>query len=180
MYSKKNQQLIITGLMTSLIFIGTRAIQIPTLTGYIHLGDAMIFIASILLNWKYAAFAAGVGSSFADLSSGYTQYAIPTLIIKGIMCIIISYSCKGQNSFTSIIMKNPVVFKIRNIIGFTLAGLFMILGYYITEIIMYRNYILPLNSILFNILQFTVGIIIAQLVLSFPSIKELIANNNLN
>ncbi|WP_250160173.1 ECF transporter S component [Caloranaerobacter azorensis] len=76
------------GLMIALVFVATAIIPqipIPFTEGYIHAGDSMIFVAAILLGWKYGAIAGGLGSSLADLYLGYTHWVVPTLIIKGIM-----------------------------------------------------------------------------------------------
>ena len=43
------RQIIITGLMTTLVFLATSVIKIPTTNGYIHLGDGFVFMSAILL-----------------------------------------------------------------------------------------------------------------------------------
>ncbi len=79
-------KIIYTGLMTALVLIATLFFKIPVpfTNGYVHLGDSMIFVAAIILGWKGGAFAAGVGSAFADILGGYTHWALPTLIIKAL------------------------------------------------------------------------------------------------
>lgn len=80
------------GLMTALVFATTAVIPqvpVPFTEGYIHTGDSMIFVTSILLGWKYGLFAGGVGSAMADLFLGYAHWTVPTLIIKGIMGAIV-------------------------------------------------------------------------------------------
>jgi uncharacterized membrane protein len=47
-----------------------------------------------------------------------------------------------------------------NIVGIAISGVWMIFGYYITEVILYGNYITPLGSVLGNITQIVVGIVI--------------------
>lgn len=85
----KTQKIIITGLMTAIITICTMviAIPVPFTNGYIHLGDSMIFVAVLILGWKYGAFAAGIGSALADLFLGYVHYVPWTLCIKGLMAV---------------------------------------------------------------------------------------------
>lgn len=82
------RKIILTGLMTSLVFLSTSVIKIPTLNGYIHLGDGFIFLSTLLLGPFYGAFASGAGSMLADILSPYAQWAIPTLIIKSLMALI--------------------------------------------------------------------------------------------
>ena len=80
----KTHRMVLTAIMTALVFIATFSIKIPVpLTqGYIHIGDSMIFIAVLVLGWRYGAFAAGIGSAMADLFGGYPHWILPTLIIK--------------------------------------------------------------------------------------------------
>ena len=82
------KKIVLTGLMTGLVFLATSIIKIPTMNGYIHLGDGFIFISAIILGPFYGSFAAGVGSMLADLLSPYAQWALPTLIIKSLMALI--------------------------------------------------------------------------------------------
>lgn len=88
----RTKKITYTGIMTALVFIATFVIKIPipATDGYIHLGDCMIFLAALLLGWKYGAFAAGIGSMLADLIGGYPHWAIPTLIIKALMAILVA------------------------------------------------------------------------------------------
>ncbi|SHH86960.1 Uncharacterized membrane protein [Caloranaerobacter azorensis DSM 13643] len=234
------------GLMIALVFVATAIIPqipIPFTEGYIHAGDSMIFVAAILLGWKYGAIAGGLGSSLADLYLGYTHWVIPTLIIKGIMGAIVGFVVKDmENSrlakvkklltviisvgwiFFGVALKNYLAAKLENfqnlelanyliekfklkgmgelqalfdkvqtsllvaiiliplfivilslvlkkqgkemasvsnLMGMTLAGLWMVIGYYIAGGILKGNMIVPIFSVPANILQFVGGLIIA-------------------
>lgn len=80
-----------TGIMMALVFLGTYIIKIPTpLTGgYIHLGDAFVFLSGLILGPLYGALAAGIGSALSDLLGGYSGWILPTLIIKSLMAAFI-------------------------------------------------------------------------------------------
>ena len=82
------KKIVLTGLMTGLVFLATSIIKIPTMNGYIHLGDGFIFISAIILGPFYGSFAAGVGSMLADLLSPYAKRSLPTIIIKSLMALI--------------------------------------------------------------------------------------------
>ncbi|HQP57661.1 MAG TPA: ECF transporter S component [Petrotogaceae bacterium] len=84
--------LVYSGLMVALVFVTTFSIKVPVpfTQGYIHMGDSMIFVASILFGWKVGALAGGVGSMLADIVGGYAGWAVPTLIIKSVMGIIVA------------------------------------------------------------------------------------------
>lgn len=81
-------KLVNSGLMMALITLATSFIKIPTTNGYIHLGDGFIFLSAIILGPFYGAFAAGVGSMLADILGGYAQWALPTLLIKSAMAML--------------------------------------------------------------------------------------------
>lgn len=86
MNGRSTKTLVLTGMMTALVFIATVAIRIPVpfTQGYIHAGDTMIFISAAVLGPIPGMIAAGVGSALADMM-GYPQWVIPTLLIKGLM-----------------------------------------------------------------------------------------------
>ena len=88
---EKTNTIILTGLMMAMTTVATMviAIPVPFTSGYIHLGDSMIFMSVLILGWKYGAIAAGVGSALADLFLGYIHWVPWTLMIKGIMAIIV-------------------------------------------------------------------------------------------
>lgn len=87
----RTKKITFTGIMTALVFVSTFIIKIPipATEGYIHLGDCMVFLSALLLGWKYGAFAAGVGSMLADLI-GYPHWALPTLVIKALMAMLVA------------------------------------------------------------------------------------------
>jgi len=86
MNGRNTKTLVLTGMMTALVFIATVAIRIPVpfTQGYIHAGDTMIFVSAAILGPIPGMIAAGVGSALADMM-GYPQWVIPTLLIKGLM-----------------------------------------------------------------------------------------------
>ena len=96
--SKNTKKYIITGFMTAFVFVLTFVFHIPVpyTSGYIHLGDSMIYLSVIILGPLFGAFASGVGSMLADLLAGYAHYAVPTLIIKSIMAIIMGLFLSGR------------------------------------------------------------------------------------
>ena len=87
--------LIYTALFTALCCIATMLIQIPlaATNGYIHLGDAFVILSGIILGRKYGGFAAGVGSAFADLFTGYAYFAPVTFVIKFLVAFASAVIC---------------------------------------------------------------------------------------
>jgi len=103
-------KIIMTGLMAALVFIATSIIKVPIANGgYIHFGDAFIFLSVMLLGPVYGAFASGVGSMLSDLLSPYAQWALPTLIIKSVMAIIMGFTIKQRSQKNTIIFSSAVL-----------------------------------------------------------------------
>ncbi len=86
------KQLVFTALFAALSCVATMVIKLPTPTmGYIHPGDAIVLLSGLLLGPFYGALAGGIGSMFADIFSGYLDYAIATLIIKGAVAAVAAH-----------------------------------------------------------------------------------------
>ncbi len=109
-------------------------IPIGTAGGYVHLGDAFIYLAGAFLPMPYAVAAAGIGSGLADLLTGAPHWAIFTVIIKAAMA-----AC-----FTS---SKATVLCRRNVIAAFGAGVICIVGYYFAEVILFGNWITPLLTL---------------------------------
>lgn len=79
-YSRSNTfDLILTAMLTALVFVATLLlnIKLPISAngGLVHLGTAMLFIASILFGPKKGAIAGAAGMGLFDLVSGWTLWA---------------------------------------------------------------------------------------------------------
>jgi len=159
----KTLKIIMTGLMMAMITVVTAILPIPIPfgPGYVHLGDAVIFLSVLILGWKYGAVAAGVGSALADVILSYVIWAPWTLCVKGLMAVImglfISLSMKRQG-------KKIFGVPVYQMIGMILGGLEMVIGYYFAEGVIYGNFAAPVLSIPWNIMQFVVGLVIASIV----------------
>lgn len=136
-----------TALMSAIIFISTYIGTALPFSGYVHLGDAAVFLAGLILGPHYGLVAASLGSALADGIKGYIIYIPSTIVLKGIMAFLAG---KVRNKNSKI--KIPVCIA---------SGLIMVAGYYITEIIIYSNLISPLSNIPWNILQFIIGLVVA-------------------
>lgn len=163
--SDKTTKIILTGLMMAMIVVATTLfiIPVPFGNGYIHLGDAVIFLSVLILGWKYGAVAAGVGSALADLLIGYAIWAPWTLFIKGAMAVVMGiFILKAMHRNGKHVLGVPVY----HLLGMILAGCVMAAGYYVAEGVIYGNFIVPVVSIPWNIVQFGVGSVLAVLLAS--------------
>jgi uncharacterized membrane protein len=151
-------------LMAAIVFMTTWFIHVPSFTnmGVVHIGDSMIFTAAILFSRKKAVAASALGMALFDILSGYAIWSPFTLVIKGMMAfitVLIAYrkDYKGNNI-------------LNNILAFVIAGIWMIVAYYFAGVAVshfafnmdaVKSFIVPLSDIFGNVLEVTVGIIIA-------------------
>lgn len=127
---KDTKVLAVTALMAAFTCIATMSIRIPTPTlGYIHPGDCLVLLCGVILGPVAGFLAAGIGSMFADILSGYIIYAIPTLIIKGVTAVIASI----------IFRRLKQIWNTNHSFLFIAAGipaeLNMVFGYFLNKII---------------------------------------------
>ena len=157
------RRLAFAGLFTALI-AGATLVRIPIpATGYVNLGDGVIFAAAALLG-PFASIAAGVGSALADLLAGYNYYAVVTFFIKGAMGLVAGVGLHYFNSRRSRMRTStPQTSLPRGLLGnvilFALCELIMVLGYFFFEMVMY-NAAAAAGALLPNIGQALAGIIL--------------------
>lgn len=146
------KDLTIAGLLTALVTVATIAITVPVPAtgGYLNLGDSIIFLAAIMFGWRYGLLAGGLGAALADLLVA-PAYALPTLIVKGLMGLIIGKIADN---------KNDNLFNYRNIAAIIVGSVWMAGGYYIAQVIMVGNLKTPLVEVVPNIFQGLIGALI--------------------
>lgn len=127
--------LTVTGLFAAIITLMTAYIcHIPygANGGYIHFGDALIYVAAVILPRPYAMAAAAIGGGLADLLTA-PMWAPATIIIKMLITL----------PFTS---KNGRMLNGRNIIAPFLAALISATGYYLAQGILFGSWISVIAS----------------------------------
>jgi uncharacterized membrane protein len=163
--NSKTKKLVLTALLAAFTTIATMIIKFPTPTlGYIHLGDSLVLLCGIILGPFGGALSAGIGSMFADIFSGYVSFAPGTLVIKGLTAMIAGY----------IFHKSHLGNTKKIILASIPAELFMVLGYFVYEILLaivaaqsttlsafLSAMAASATGIPFNLVQGVVGIIIA-------------------
>lgn len=150
MRDKSILRMVHLGLSAALVFIATYFIKIILPIGYIHVGDGMILASAALLG-PAAWLPAAIGSSLADLFLGFTPYALPTFLIKGLVGLIAGYLVTRVNKLW-----------LAGLI-FVVVELFMVAGYFITESFMYGvNGAIP--AVPPNLLQGLSGVVIGIIV----------------
>ncbi len=164
--ASKTEQLVMTALMMSLILVGTMLIRIPIpmTQGYVHLGDAMIYIGVLLLGRKNGTAAAAIGSMMADILGGFAFWAPWTLVIKAAMAYttgIIAERAEHHGDRSGQRKTGSAAKHLIIVSGMILGGVIMTAGYFIAEGIMYGNWPAAALGIPWNIGQFAAGIAIS-------------------
>ena len=159
-YSKTSQKtldLIMTAMLVALVFLSTffLNIKLPISVngGLVHLGTAMLFIASILFGPKKGALAGAIGMGLFDLVGGWLLWAPITIVARGLQGFIVGKIAWSNGRKGSSLALNVTA---------TIVSIpFMIAVYYFGEVILYGNWIVPLTSIPGDLLQNALGMIIA-------------------
>lgn len=151
---------VMTALMIAVITVSIMFIKIPipATQGYVHPGDAMIFLSVLILGWKYGAAAAAVGGAMGDIMGGVPLWAPWTFAIKGIMAIIMGLFIVGTMKKKQRIIGGV---PLMELIGMALAGVFMVAGYYVAEGVLAGNWITPVLGIPWNTGQFVLGMVLS-------------------
>ncbi|WP_088007171.1 ECF transporter S component [Indiicoccus explosivorum] len=149
--------LILTSMAIALVFVSTLLlnIRLPIAAngGLVHLGTAMLFTISILFGPKKGAIAGAVGMGLFDLVSGWTLWAPITILARGLQGYIV-----GRIAWSGGRQGNSTRF---NIVAAVVSIPFMLGIYYIGEAIIFSSWLIPAASIPGNIVQNSVGLIIA-------------------
>ncbi|SOC21955.1 uncharacterized membrane protein [Ureibacillus xyleni] len=159
-YSESRQktfELIITAMLVALVFVSTvfLNIKLPITAngGLVHLGTAMLFIASILFGPKKGALAGALGMGLFDVVGGWMLWAPITIVARGLQGYIV-----GKIAWSNDRKGNSIAL---NVTATIISIPFMVAVYYIGEGILYGNWIAPLASIPGDLVQNVLGIIIA-------------------
>lgn len=146
--SRQIKLLVLTGLFTAIIYVLTAYLHVPTIKGYVHIGDGIIFLAASILPTPYAVFAGAIGGALSDALSSYYIWIPATLIIKGLTAFF--FSAKQEK----IICK-------RNILALIPALILCVGGYGLySGIIIYNNIIAGFADAFANTMQIATSTIL--------------------
>ncbi len=130
----KTKYLTLTAVYAAIIFVFTAYLHIPNWTGYVHVGDGVLFLAASMLPPGYAAVAGAVGAGLADVLSGYAVWAPGTVVIKSLTALF--YTSKSAGFLCR-----------RNYIALLPSLLLCAGGYYLYESLITGNWAAPLAGI---------------------------------
>lgn len=136
------QKLVMAGLFAAMITVMTAYIcHVPygANGGYIHFGDALIYMAAVFLPKPYALAAAAIGGGMADLLTA-PMWAPATVVIK--MLIVLPFT-NGEDR----------ICRPRNVVAPFFAGCISAVGYYLAEGILFGSFVAPLASLAGSAIQ---------------------------
>lgn len=164
--SDKTLILVTTAMMTAMVMIATTFFKIPNAMGYIHLGDGFVLLAAIILPKRYACFAGGVGAGLADIYGGYAVWAPWTLVIKIVMVLIVQlfFDLLNKRVANGGHVAKVAGLPFSELFAYVLAVLWTVSGYYAAQGFIYGNWAAPLADVPGNVLQATVGAVVAIIV----------------
>ncbi|MGO0154406.1 ECF transporter S component [Leuconostoc mesenteroides] len=132
-------------------------IPVPATNGFVNLVEAGIFLAALIGGARSGLIVGSLSGLLLDLLAGYPQWMIFSLIIHGIEGLIVGYFGYQKHI-------------ISQVIGLIIGSLIMVIGYMLAGAILY-NWATGLASIVGNIAQAVIGLIVALVVL--PVFKRL-------
>ena len=127
----------------------------------------MVILSGILLGPIYGTAAAGIGSMFADLLSGYPLYAVATLIIKALAALVAWLIFHGISKLTS----DSILRVLSVIVSGIGAGVIVTSLYFLFDMTVMGLGLTAAGGIPGNLVQNTFGILISTIM--FPALYRI-------
>lgn len=130
----------LAGVLTALVFVFTAYLHIPSVNGYVHIGDGFIYFAACLLPLPYGLFVGAGGAVLADCLTGYAIWAPGSAVIKALT--VCCFCRTGKKMLSK-----------RNLLGLPVAAVVCVGGYYLYGSIITGNFAAPLADVPGNCMQ---------------------------
>jgi uncharacterized membrane protein len=142
------------GMLSALVFVATRFINvrlpISINGGLIHLGNVPLVVASIVFGKRVGAVSGAVGMTLFDVLSGWAVWAPFTFVVRAVMGYLIGVIAEKKHGEKAVL----------NLAAVIAGGVWMIIGYYFSEVILYSNFISPISSIPGNAVQVVSAVVV--------------------
>lgn len=128
--NKNLKKMVTTAVFAAMIFVLTYFIKVPVASGYVHFGDALIYICAGVLGGPWAILAGAIGEGIADLVGGWAVYAPATVIVKALIAVPFILTAGKKEKFLTpltALMTIP-------------AGVITVGGYFIADLIIDKSY----------------------------------------
>jgi energy-coupling factor transport system substrate-specific component len=117
----------ITGIMIAVVAVFTRSIMVPIGTGFFNFSDVAIYFAAFAFGPWIGFVAGGVGAALADISLGYSQFALLTFFAHGLEGLVAGYLGWEGSRVARFVGKGDT--RLRMLLGW-LAGTVVMVGLY--------------------------------------------------
>ncbi|MDY6314879.1 MAG: ECF transporter S component [Clostridia bacterium] len=154
----KTKKLVTAALFAAIICAVTFFPKVPSVNGYLHLGDAVILMAAFVMGPLYGAAAAAIGSALADIISGYVIFVPGTFMIKFLTAAVAALVLSGLKKTA------PKLGFVSYILAGIVGEALMVLGYFAYEAVIYD---VPgaAAGIVGNLCQAAAGIVVSTLIM---------------
>lgn len=121
--------------------------------GYFHLADGVVLVTGMLLG-PYGSLAAAIGAGLGDTLGGFANYALFRALIKGVMALITGQFAQLDRGLCA-----------RNQAVLAAACLWLILGYFVADTVVYGSVDVAIWLIPGNVTQAGVAYAVALLLI---------------
>ncbi|MCQ2603755.1 MAG: ECF transporter S component [Spirochaetia bacterium] len=142
-----------SAILTAIVVVMTILIRIPIgpTRGYLNFGDMAIFFSAITFGPAAGFIAGGLGTAIADILSGYSQWALFSLLIHGLQGFAIGFTFNIFNR-----NMNKISLFLSKFLVFFAGAVIMVAGYFFTGYFIVGPGA-AISEIPMNILQNAVG-----------------------
>ena len=131
-----------------------------------YIVTAMLIWVSSLFTFLYTIWNTSVHTLATQVEDmGTIEQAIQVIDHLKVQLLLVSIGIPILVLLLGLLKKRYKV-TMNQLVGMVLAGIWMVLGYYIASGLMYGNFIVPIFSIPWNIVQFGVGAVLAFMVVA--------------
>lgn len=128
--SNKTRSVVMTAVFTAIIFVLTAILHIPAPSGYVHLGDAILYTSAIILDMPFALIAGALGEGLADVAGGFAMYLPATIIIKVAVALLF---VSVRNRENRLLTKYTVIMTLP-------AAIVTVGGYFAADLLISREF----------------------------------------
>lgn len=153
----KTKDLVITGLLTAIVYVSMSLLHININNSALHLGSLVIVVISLVFERKQVLFASSVGATLFDLSTPYAIYAPFTFVARLLLSLVVSFAKEK-----SILIQ---------IIAATTGGIIVIAIYFISNILILGNFEASVAAAIPDVIQ--LALTIAGVFIALPIKKAI-------
>lgn len=134
------QRLTTAAVATALVFLFTFLIKVPTVVGYIHLGDAFVLLYAALTGDPLALLVGALGEGLADVAGGYFQYAPATMLLKALIALPVVWNTRRERAARQTGTGRPRILTRKTFLWSLLSVPITLGGYFLVDYLLSGAY----------------------------------------